>query len=346
MPTITRVEYTSEPIVQRQRWVYWLKWLASVLLLGWLSLGVDWRGLAYGLGKELHTLYRWQTLGWLGLYSALYGLSLWLKLVRWQNWLQQAGVNLPISQVRAAFLNGVALNIVGVARMGDVGRAAQLSWQAPHLLPVVSGTILREKLTDLLMLAGFTLTVWLGLYSAQLGQFSAGLTAQQYDLFRLGLLASVPVWYALGCVTLHPLGKWCQNMPFIPTWLKTVLGASLTLRAFAPLTWLIWLVMGVSNGVIFLSLQSPLSWAFALWLSCGVLVAGFLAVVVSVTPANVGTHHAAVIFFLQQSGLPLALALPYAVLAHLLPTVLPLLFAAINLPFHQPFARPNQKGSG
>jgi hypothetical protein len=322
--------------------VGWLKWLMSALLSGWLIFGVAWRE----LGRELHSLYRWQTLGWLALYIVLFGLSLWLKWVRWQGWLKQAGVDLPNSQVRSAFLNGVALNIVGVARMGDIGRAAQLGWLAPHSLPTVSGTILREKLTDLLMLASCTLAVSLGFYSPTFWQVSSAPEMQPNDFQRLAFLASVPIWYALGCWVLRPLGKWSQQWSFIPAWLKTLLGESFGLQAFAPLTWVIWLVMGVSNWLIFLSLQTPFSGGFTLWLSGGVLVAGFLAVVVSVTPANVGTHHAAVLFFLQQSGLPLAFALPYAVLAHLLPTVLPLLFAALDLLFQQLFHTQNQKGSG
>ena len=91
------------------------------------------------------------------------------------------------------------------------------------------------------------------------------------------------------------------------------------------LSGIIWAVMILTDllllGALRLPMTIPLAISVVLW--------GHIGVAARLTPANIGSHHAAITFGLMLVGIERSSAFSYAVILHALVTLLPLLIALI-----------------
>ena len=91
------------------------------------------------------------------------------------------------------------------------------------------------------------------------------------------------------------------------------------------LSGIIWAVMILTDllllGALRLPMTIPLAISVVLW--------GHISVAARLTPANIGSHHAAITFGLMLVGIERSNAFSYAVILHAMVTLLPLLIALI-----------------
>jgi len=257
-------------------------------------------------------------------------LSLGLKLWRWQLLLENFKVKIPFTRLVTAYFLGQAANILLVLRAGELVR---IGWahqaQDPDLVEI-TGTIALEKYLDLLMFVVSMLVVSTAL--PEIVQETIGTYQTLAIIASLGLLFGVL------------LGPWIWKRFFAGRlwngWMRKVsdrlngfINASKWLRQPKKVAilvlWsaIIWMVMGMTNWLLFESLKLSLGWQAAGL----VLIFVYIGVLPALMPGNIGPFT----YFAQLALLPFAVemtsAVAFGVLLYGIVNLPPLLIAGVML---------------
>jgi uncharacterized membrane protein YbhN (UPF0104 family) len=259
-------------------------------------------------------------------------LSQGLKLWRWCVLLQNFQVQVPFLRLATAYFLGQAANILLVLRAGEVLRIGWIHQPQREDIVEITGTIALEKYLDLLLFVMTLLAV-----SSALPDIT-----QRY----LGPYQHWIVLSSLALLFVILLGPWLWRRVFekiawkgwmnrVANRLDTFVSASLWLRNPLKITGLIlgsiviWVVMGLTNWLLFRSLGLSLGWQAALT----VLVLVYVGVLPALMPGNLGPFT----YFAQLALLPFAVetsaAFAFAVLLYAIVNLPPLFLAGGTLLF-------------
>lgn len=186
-----------------------LQWLQFVLLL---ALGVLFTVLAF-VGVDLKLI--WQNIAqaswaWIVLSVLLTLLGHLSRARRWQLLIQSAGHKAGIMACFVAMMTGYLSNL-GIPRIGELGRCASLARLSKVPLMALGGTVVAERVVDLLTFA-LLLLLTMGLAGEIVLDFWAEFMAKPMGLmwnWRMGVLATVVLLglILLGWFVLGPAGK-------------------------------------------------------------------------------------------------------------------------------------------
>ncbi len=303
-----------------------LKVLKLVLGLALLILsvrGIQWSSLVASLRAANHS--------WLLLAVLSVLLSLTLKLWRWAIFLRNYHLVTGLPRLFRSYFVGQAANIVLPFRSGELVRVAYFAG-APQVLPQIVATIALEKYLDFLALTvsavlvsvKFSLDNLLNLRGVFL-PLAMALTL----ILLLVLLFAPQIWRQIR-VRWYPkrFGGWMDRWLELNQWLSRP-------RQFLPgifLTILVWIVMWLTNLLLFQSLHMPLN-ATAAGL---VLISVYIGLLPALMPGNIGPFY----FFASLALLPFGIihseAIAFAVILHAIVTLPPLVGGVIGLSLHQP----------
>ena len=304
-----------------------LKIALGLLLLYLAFQRVDWSILLDALGS----------VSWIWLFLAFLSvlLSLALKVWRWDLLLLNYQLRLPLVRVISAFFLGQAANILLIIRGGEIVRVTSAHQPRHDDWVEITATIAIEKYLDLLFLVVIMLAMATNLPT--LARETMG------SLYPLLILMTILLLLAV----LFAPTLWRRFFPgeSKKTWLAKVqrkldqfLQASLWLRDPRKLlpslgiTVLIWVVMALTNRLVFQSLVIHLGWDAALL----VLILVYIGVLPALMPGNLGPFT----FFAQLALIPYAipdeLAVAFAVILYVIVTLPPLLISGfvMLLPTH------------
>jgi uncharacterized protein (TIRG00374 family) len=299
-----------------------LKIALGLLLLYLAFQRVDWPILLDAL----------RSVSWLWLFLAFLSvlLSLALKVWRWDLLLHNYQLRLPLRRLISAFFLGQAANILLVIRGGEVVRVTSAHQPGQNDWVEISATIAIEKYLDLLFLVLLMLAMATNL--PPLARETMG------NLYPLLILMTILLLLAV----LFAPTFWRRFFPgeSQTPWLAKVqhkldqfLQASLWLREPSKLlpslgiTLLIWVVMALTNRLVFQSLAIDLGWDAALL----VLILVYIGVLPALMPGNLGPFA----FFAQLALIPYAVpnerAVAFAIILYAIVTLPPLLISGLLL---------------
>ncbi len=257
---------------------------------------------------------RGANLGLVALALAVYYSTFLIRSFRWVRMLRQAGVNesngyrLPgIAGVYSILILSWFANCVAPARLGDAYRSFLLKDRTGASFSVGLGTILAERLIDLVVLVGIALTSGMVVF----GTHAPG-RAEQAFLF--GLI--VVVIGVVGAVVLFLLRERVERrLPdrFSGHFGRLQRGIFDNLRRplpFGLMSVLIWLGDGLRLYLIAWSLGASLSFTEALM----VALLSALVTIIPITPAGIGVVEGFMIWLLPQVGVPADTAAAIAIL--------------------------------
>ncbi|PRY15061.1 hypothetical protein CLV24_103300 [Pontibacter ummariensis] len=316
-----------------------LSFLKYVLLLG-VSVFLMWYAL-----KELDFQKMWAEFlsadyGWV-LVSVLMGASAYgSRAIRWRMQIKPTGYHPTLTNTYNAMMVGYLANLV-LPRMGEVVRCSML--RRTDGLPVNTGfgTVIAERMVDMLMLGVVTSLAFLVEFDRIRG-FFLDLFSERYAGLEQSFTSFYWLfWILLGsgivilAVFLRYLSLLRQNSYFQ----KVVLFVKGTLRGIFSITKLdnqvafwghtgfVWLMYYGSSLVVFYALPATagLSWGAAL----SVLVVGTLGMAAPVQ-GGIGVYHLLVQATLLLYGVPKEGGMAYALLAHTSQTLLVVLMGVIS----------------
>ena len=256
----------------------------------------------------------------------------WLKALRWRLLLSGAAPEIGVKTTLGPLMLGQALNMLAWARLGDVARVGWLQMRTGAGTIGIMASVLAEKLLDAFMIALLALllvsqTIFLSFDTIA---FTAGLS-----LLGVALFAGSARWGAP--VVDHVVGWMAQRrLPGykrLGHWLKAGMDALEPLaqmRLFVAVlgtSALIWGAAWATNVTLFVATDLTLPFRAALL----VLVLIFVGVAPGLMPTNVGPFYFLSSLALRSYGIEQSAALGYAVLLHLLVTIVPLVGAVIFL---------------
>jgi uncharacterized membrane protein YbhN (UPF0104 family) len=235
-----------------------------------------------------------------------------VRALRWRALLENTGErNLPsLGRLTRMMLLGSFANSVSVAQLGDVYRGYLLTQESQVSLPMTLGTILVERLLDLVTLVGL-------LAAGALTVYSGRLPSQGVDALVGGLaLAIVGMLALLALPRSRPLVE-----PLIPTRWRAAYGRfeQGAVRSMARLPLLLsysvlaWLIEGATLLLLGSAIGVDLS-------TSGALVAGLVASLLSVepvTPGGLGVTEPGIVLVLTSLGVSAAGASAVALLNRL-----------------------------
>lgn len=291
-----------------QRWRlarFWIG-LAAGLVLFWLALrGVAWEDFWEVLRR---TRWPWLVLTWLTiLFTA------WAKALRWQHLFRASGGCSNWRRMLAMLSVGQLVNAVVPSRFGELARAYLAGREPGGTFAAALGTVVVEKTLD--GMAAIGLVAVLALTVALPGWFRSASASFASLLILLFILV------AGTALARDRLARWAARLP--RKWqapLREGLRGVGILRqsgALVPamlLTVLIWLAAASTNYCLFKALGLPLSVAAALL----VLVTGHLGALIPVVPGQLGVFHYLTVLALGTFGIGREVAMPYAVMLHVL----------------------------
>ena len=290
-----------------------IKILLGILLLYFSIRSVDW----LVFRNALMTV----SPGWFlaGLLSVLF--SLGLKISRWALLLKYFQIRLPWLKLITAFFMGQAANILFVFRAGELVRIGSAHQAGQDDVVEHAGAIALEKYLDLVMFVVSLLIVSTTLpdvVSRKIGAYQ-NLVVIASILLLIAILLGPWTWKRIFSRSMQ--GGWFGKL-FARV--NTFIEASMWLRhpgkflSVVSMSMMIWLVMGVTNWLLFKSLGLSLGWQAAGL----VVVLVYVGVLPALMPGNLGPFT----YFAQLALLPFAVessaALAFAVI----------LYAVVNLP--------------
>lgn len=266
---------------------------------------------------ELWTAMQRTQWGWIAVAAMLYVLTVMLKAARWRALFAHA---VSYRVLLGALTIGQAVNFFVPARIGDVARVVVLRHRSNAGLALTVGTVVAEKIVDLLALAVLCVLVfptavapgWLVDPWARLVFVAAGATValvmvywQRDRLKSAGQsLAVVLGWGAI---------------PRAYEQIEVALGGIAAVKnqgvwaAVVPLTAVISALMVATNVAVFRALQMPDSWTAATLL----LIVLQIGVAVPSTPGKIGVFQALVQLTLSVFGSDREVSLGYGLLLYL-----------------------------
>ncbi len=262
-------------------------------------------------------------------------LSLAFKVWRWDLLLRNYQLRLPLKRLISAFFLGQAANILLVIRGGEIVRVSAAHQPGQDDWVEISATIAIEKYLDLLILVLLMLAMATNLPPLALETMGSlyPLLIILTILLLLAILFAPALWRRYS-----PEESRTPWLAKIQRKLDQFLQASLWLRdprRLLPslgITLLIWLVMALTNRLVFQSLAINLGWDAALL----VLILVYIGVLPALMPGNLGPFT----FFAQLALIPYAIpneqAVAFAIILYVIVTLPPLLISGLLmlLPTH------------
>ena len=238
------------------------------------------------------------------------------RVQRWRMMLRAHNPALGFARPAAAFWASTAVNNLVPLRMGDALRCVGFTRWLGVAPGAVLGTMLVERLLDLIaLLLGFALAVWL-LAPTGAGWRSAGMTALGLAVAGAGALALLPRLAAWATGAAHRFGpKVALRLEGILTPLRDALGDLSARRKQAALvgwTLPVWLFEGATFWAVALSMPA-LTAPVAAWLA---LPAGTLATLLPTTPGHIGAFDYAAQMAVLALGNPLVEATAFVLIVH------------------------------
>ena len=257
-------------------------------------------------------------------------LSVSLKIIRWRILLKNFQVKLHWMRLITAYFLGQAANILFVFRTGEIVRIGWAHQPDQQDLVEFTSSIAIEKYMDLLMFVVSMLVVSTALPDIVLKDVAiyqiAAITASL--LLILVILVGPWIWQKFFANQIR--SNWYEK---IAARLDGFIKASLWLRKPAKvspvilLSICIWLIMGLTNGLLFASLGLSLHWQAAGL----VMILVYFGVLPALMPGNIGPFT----YFAQLALLPFSVeastALAFAVILYVMVNLPMLLIAGILL---------------
>ena len=253
------------------------------------------------------------------------------RVLRWMLLLNSQTQKINFVSTWGALLYGYFMNL-GIPRLGEITRAGAIKKQSKIAFPYVLGTIIVERVIDVLTLL-FLLLLYLVFYDNLLFQFYDEKVAT-----RLINLPDVPIWLVLFlilviCVAAYFISK---KLPvLIKKQLHTLLSGIRSILimpnklAFFILTLGIWLSYFFTSYLCFFSFNHP----YQLTITAGfsVLVLGSIARSVPIQGGAMGVYHLAIVAILTLSafGVDEQTAFTIAVIIHAIQTLFQLFVGGI-----------------
>ncbi len=239
-------------------------------------------------------------------------LSFPVRALRWRTLLQNAGLRRipPLNHLTRMLVLGSFANSVSVAQLGDVYRGYLLKQESQASLPMTLGTILAERLVDLVTLVGLLSLAALTVYRGRLPQQGTDALLAGFGLSVFGLLTLIALprmrrlverilpdrWHATYARFEHGAVQSLQRVPLLVT--------------YSTLAWLI-------EGATLLLLAAAIGVDLSI---SGALVAGLVASLLSVepvTPGGLGVTEPGIVLVLTSLGVAAAGASAIALLNRL-----------------------------
>jgi uncharacterized membrane protein YbhN (UPF0104 family) len=280
-------------------------------------------GVIYWLSRSLdvsHSLaaMRAARAGWLLFALVTVLLTLWARLLRWQVLLDSSRVSR--SGILRALVLGQLVNLILPARLGDLGRAYLIAGDGYPSQARALGTLVVEKLWDVLVLVGLVLALsfWQSLPAWAIAP--ARLAAAMGGLLLAGVVILLLSRRRLSDLALFRRWPWLARlMRQLSDGLATVHRPRVMLAAGA---WslFVWLFGALTNLGVLKALGLPGALSVALFL----LAVLQLGVAVPSVPGRIGVFEGLCVLALTFVGVDASLALAYGLVLHvvvLLPPV-------------------------
>jgi uncharacterized protein (TIRG00374 family) len=285
---------------------------------------------------------------WLVPALAAFALATFARALRWHA-LFAPERRPPLRAVGNAMLVGYLFNNILPARAGEAVRVVTLRQRAGTGAAEVVGTVVVERLFDLLsiLLIFFAAQPWL----PHVSWFHKAAIAA--IVLAVGLVAVVAVLVVFGERPVHFLARPLGRLPLLSAerverWVGDLVAGLSGLHrptiAFFGFFWSVsaWLLSSLSAWMV--------TYAFGLHLgfAAGILssVAVGLAMILPAPPASVGVFEAAALLALDAYGISHTRALPYALVLHIVNFVPFVVFGAIALHLNALHARRQRPASG
>ena len=262
--------------------------------------------------------------------------GVWLRALRWRA-LFPPESRPAVWPVTAATLVGYFFTQILPLRAGEVARVVALRQRAGTPVAEIAGTVVIERLYDLIALLGllFVLVPWLP--EVTWLRAAAGFGAAVLVLVLLAVVALLRWGDRAVHVVLRPFGR----LPFVPAAQLEEIGTNLArglaglrnagLAAWAfVLTVVSWVVLGLSAWFVFLAFDLGLSPAAGIF----TLIALGLSAVLPAGPSGIGVFEAAAVVALRAFGVDDSTALSAALVLHALNFVPFVVAGACVLRFH------------
>ncbi|MEM7369493.1 MAG: lysylphosphatidylglycerol synthase transmembrane domain-containing protein [Bacteroidota bacterium] len=264
-------------------------------LLLWVLQNVSVHSLLEQLG-DLH-------MGWIAASMGISLLSCWFRALRWQLQLEVRGSHASSSSIFTALMVGYFANQL-LPRTGELVRCSVLPKQSRSSFPTTFGTVIAERIADLLVLGMLLIAVLLWEYDLLIDYFSQTALADM-GVMSLGKgLLIVALFIVLAFMTrqflLNKEGKWISPLKDMANKLWEGIMSIVHLRApwkFLAYTGLIWLCYWGMTYVVFLAFPIQLSDAgmTVAYLAGVLMIMGTIGMSMPI-PGGIGAYHAVIIF--------------------------------------------------
>jgi uncharacterized membrane protein YbhN (UPF0104 family) len=296
-----------------------LKILAGVTLLILSIQGIHWKNLSTGIKSA--------NLTGLLLVIGLVIIGLFLKVWRWAILVKNYQIQATKTRLFSAFFVGQAVNIVLPLRGGDIVRIGFFA-DEPKALPGIASTIVLEKYLDLFALT--LCSLWISIQISINNILNVGAWLLPLTGFITILLVAVIIF---GSAAWEKIRTDRRVPSRFVVWVDRWVQASMWLRnprQIAPpvlLTIMIWVVMWLTNMMLFRSLGLQLSSAAAGL----VLISVYIGLIPALMPGNIGPFYLFARLALLPFGIIQDQAIVYAVMLHAVVTLPALLGGLIGL---------------
>ena len=272
-------------------------------------------GVIYWLSRSLdisHTLAAMRAAhgGWLLLAVATVLLTLWARVLRWHVLLDSTRVSW--SATLRALVLGQLLNLMLPARLGDLGRAYLIAGDGYPSQARALGTVVVEKLWDVLLLVGLVLALSFWQPLPVWAVVPARLAAALGGLLLVGVV--IPLLFRRRLLDLAPLTHW----PWLARWMGQLSDGLAAVQRprvmLAAGVWslLAWFLGALTNLAVLKALRLPGSLGGAFF----VLAVLQLGVAVPSVPGRIGVFEGLCVGALTFLGMDPSLALGYGVVLH------------------------------
>jgi uncharacterized protein (TIRG00374 family) len=241
------------------------------------------------------------------------------RALRWRS-LFPAGRRPPRRATFNAMMIGYLYNSILPARAGEPARVAVLTQRSSSPAVEISGTVALERLYDVLGILAIFFVAWPWL--PHVTWFGTAASAAAGLVFAIAIAAGVLTVYGDRPLRLllNPLGRFSPvSEERLERWLAELVHGLSGLRSwrvgFEALLWTIiaWLMSILCAYLVILALRPQLPFAAAVL----VMVAVGLSMMLPSLPAAVGVFEGATLLALRAYGVSHSVALPYALVLHL-----------------------------
>ncbi|MEM7031525.1 MAG: lysylphosphatidylglycerol synthase transmembrane domain-containing protein [Chloroflexota bacterium] len=300
-------------------WRFWLGLGLSIICLIWLITQTNWST-------------TWQTIlkanyGLILVVTVLNLASIPLRAIRWQA-MFSSSEKPSLGRLTSVMLVGQALNVVMPARMGDLIKANLVGTSsAAHVI----STIILQSILDLMMVSGLIIILLLNvsLPNWMRGSAQALLITTLIGILGVGLLLFTRIHIINLLETLiNRLGGTASHYNRLRTMIEQFLQGFALLKQHPSvlmglLFWsiLIWATYGAFNYVLLYAVGISGTWLTAFF----VLVVLQIGTAVPSSPGRIGVYHYLSVEALAVFGILEAQALSFAIIAHIISIVLPMI---------------------